>query len=195
LTSFENRLRDRLLDALAGPDGYLGRLLLAIWIQEEAQNLGISEDSISGEFGKKVIEYIKTLEANAAGEVPIERALHLAANGEFEKSGRFIREHLASGAKSLATENIAQKYAGTGFKRLKLAQTLVEKGAEESRTKGQVNRRDVLLACKDLLEKRTNTRRPSVRELAPAIARATELSESTVRRHLTTKEFDKIFSK
>ena len=71
-------------DALDRPDDYLGKLLLAWYIAAQADFVGLSIYRIPQAFGERVVEYARTAEADTASNAALEKALHKAANGEFE---------------------------------------------------------------------------------------------------------------
>jgi hypothetical protein len=181
-----------LAESLSGSDDELGALLLGIFIQTQAQALGIPTDKISDAFGEIVVERVKTLQANSAGLTALEKALHFAAEGNFETSGRFLREHMMDGAKRVNLEKLAKTYVPIGIRKVEQSREFGQRGGAEKREEGRTNRDNVLAAARSIIENRKSSRRPSVRELTPAIARTTNLSESTVRRHLTKKELNKL---
>ena len=185
-------LANILLDALSGPDDELGKLLLGIFIQVQAQDLGIPTDQIPDDFGEKVVEHVKTQKAGSAREAALEKALHFAAEGDFKTSGRFLREHMVGGANSIAIADLARRYVPTGIRKLEQAREFGDRGGSINRREGLENRQAVLAVAGEIIRNRKNTRRPTVRQLAPDIARETKLSESTVRRHLTKAELNKL---
>lgn len=89
-------------DALELPDSDLGALLLGWFIAAQADDLGIPADQIPEDFGDQVRQHVLTLEAENAKNAALEKALHKAANGNFEGAGRFLRELMQDGALSMA---------------------------------------------------------------------------------------------
>ena len=182
-----------LLDALSGPDDELGGLLLGILIQTRAQELGIPVNEITEDDCEQLIEYFKSCETSTAKHAAFEKAVHLAAAGDFETAGQFIREHLNDGAESIAWKNLGKRFVPAGIRKLEQAREFGERGGSVKRQQGQKNREAVLDAAERIIETRKNSRRPTGRELAPDIAQQTGLSESAVRRHLTKASLDRIW--
>ena len=179
-----------LVDALRGSDDELGMTLVAIAIRNVAHSLGLEDEDINEEFGKKVIENLLNAEAETASLAAVEKAFHKAAMGDVETAGKLIREYLYTGAEQIKL----REFAVIGVRKSRQAKDFVEGGATESRQKGRNNERLVIDAAKKIVQSRTSSRKPTVRELAPDIAIATGLAERTIRRHLSAKRLDLIWS-
>lgn len=181
---------DILLRALSGPDDELGKLLLGIFIQIQAQDFGIPADQIPDDFGERVVEYVKTLEASTASKAAIEKALHKAAGGDFQAAGKFLRESITSGADTIALEKIARQYVPIGIRKSDQAKEFGSRGAASNREIGLANRQAILAAAKEILDGRT--RKPTGRKLAGTVAQKTGIPFDTVRGHLQKLRKDKI---
>ena len=158
----------------------LGAALLLSWIRDQARTRGVAESDISEALADQIVREIPNVETNTAATTALEKALHKAADGDFAAAGKLVREYTMLGAKSMVDE----KYAGAGIRRTVQASRFGERGANESRRKGQENRNKVLQAARTLIERWKSSRMPTVRELAPKLAEITGLSETAVRRHL-----------
>ena len=180
-----------LLEALRGPDDELGAQLLFTAIFFRAQALGM--DEVTEDFCARVVERVKTFDVSTAKHTALEKAFHLAAAGEFERSGIIFRDDMTEGGKLKKLENVAQRYVPAGIRKLEQAREFGKRGAKVKRQQGQKNREAVLGAAKDILKKRKNPKRPSVRQLALLIVKQTDLSDSTVRHVLTKAELDKLW--
>lgn len=166
-----------LADALVLSDFEVGRLLLGLFIHEQATELGVPTDPIPPEFSARVVEKLPSLEAQSANNSAVEKALHKAASGDFEFAGRLIREHLLSGAEAI-------KFVPIGKERLKQAQNFGEKGAKQNKSEGAANRKRVEDLYKSIRSKRSNEYL-SQNRIAQLIAACSGMKVGTIRTHLT----------
>lgn len=72
------------------PDGDLGEVILDLFIAAQAEDLGIPPSNIPEAFRVRVIEYVLGLETSSARLVPLEKVLHKAAQGDFDKAGNLL---------------------------------------------------------------------------------------------------------
>jgi hypothetical protein len=153
----------------------LGELILSLFIAVQADELGIPADNLPEGFRGQVIEHILGLEASSARLDPVEKALHMAARGDFERAGGRIREHLIRGA-------IELKYVPIGISKSQQAQDFGRRGAEANKALGSANRERVYVAAMKILAERKSP--PSDRQMARDIAKDSRMEEETVRGHL-----------
>ena len=169
-----------LLEALSGPDDELGGLLLGILIQTRAQELGIPVNEITEDDCKELIEYFKTCETSTAKHAAFEKAVHLAAAGDFETAGQFIREYLNDGSNSIVNEVRAGRYAH----KVEQEREFRERGVQAKQQQGREKKQIVLDKARELLKKWLNPKRPTGHHLARRVAEITGIPKSTVRRYL-----------
>lgn len=182
-------LVQELIEGMSGTDEELGRTLLDIAIRDKAESLGVEPELIA----EAIIQHIPQAETDDAKLTTVEKALHKAAAGQFEIAGKLIRSHLENGAIEIKKNEIAAHYVPIGIRRSKQAKEFGSSGAFENRAKGVENRDAVLQAAKKFAAQYQATQQPSVRNIAPKIGKDTDLSERTVRKHLTKKLWDKIW--
>lgn len=89
-------------DALEESDATLGQLLLAWFIATQAYDCGVPLNAIPEEFAEQVRQHVLTLESATAKDAALEKALHKAADGDFETAGKLLRELLQHGALHIA---------------------------------------------------------------------------------------------
>jgi hypothetical protein len=164
-----------LLQALTGPDDALGKILLVLFIREEAHNLGIPTDQIPEDFAEIVVEHVKSSETNSAENAAVQIALHKAANGDFENAGRFIREHLIKGAEAI-------KFIPIGINKSKQAKEYGSRGATQQKEIGRANRQKIGYAIKKIMASRKS--KPTDRQLASLVETETGIKFETVRGHI-----------
>ncbi len=165
--SAEPSSTDLLLQALTGPDDALGKILLELFIREEAHNLGIPTEI--------VVEHVKSSETNSAENAAVQIALHKAANGDFENAGRFIREHLIKGAEAI-------KFIPIGINKSKQAKEYGSRGATQQKEIGRANRQKIGYAIEKIMASRKS--KPTDRQLASLVETDTGIKFETVRGHI-----------
>ena len=165
-------------DALDRPDYELGVLLLELFIKDRADHAGIPIDQIPFGFAERELQHVLTAESRTARNAAVEKALHKAAQGDFEFAGRLLREHMKAGAE-------AKKYIPIGIKKLKQAKKFVNSGAQVKKDEGALNRRAVLDAATEILAGRQSKRPPGRNELAGVISAKIGMPLDTVKGHLT----------
>lgn len=173
-------LSSDLLEALQ--DEALGVWLWMTFIQTQARDLGIPATEITEEFCDRFIEHVKNLDSSTAKNAAVEKALHLAASGNFENSGKILREHVTNGADVVAWKNLGRRYVPAGIRKLEQARKFGKLGGSERKEQGQKNRKDILGAAWEIFSSSITKR--SDHEFARRIAERTGLSKHTVRTHL-----------
>lgn len=162
----------------------LGGYLLGYFIATQADDLGIAIDHISEEFSERVRQHVLTLESETAKDAAVEKALHKAASGNFEKAGKLFREYLIAGA-------VAVKFIPIGIKKSMQASEFGRKGARQKKEEGEANSLAVLNAANEILGEWKAKQKPSARRLAQLIADKTLIPVETVRTHLKKSREDK----
>lgn len=134
----------------------LGQRLLAARLAAEAERQGIAPASIPAELAEAWVRQLQTQEADAVVNIPLEKALNLAAKGEFEKAGRIFRAHMLDGAVRLKEQEIV----ATSRQRASQLKTNAGKGAAARQKFSQQDRAQwVQLAADPEWEKHSNRRR------------------------------------
>lgn len=95
------------------PDEKIGKYLLAARLGAEAENRGIPPNRIPRELAAQWVEKTVAQEAGDVANIPLEKALHLAASGKFEKAGTIFREWMLRSAVTM----MAFDEAATGRRR------------------------------------------------------------------------------
>ena len=95
------------IEYLELPDAELGALLLGWYISYCAEARGLFPD-IPDEFLEAVITQVKTKEASPKN-IAVEKALHKAADEDFEAAGQAIRYHFENNAHHMAAVRIAKE--------------------------------------------------------------------------------------
>lgn len=72
-------------------DEALGQRLLAARLAAEAERHGIFPGAIPAQLAEAWMRQLQTQEADSVTNIPLEKAINLAAKGEFEKAGRTLR--------------------------------------------------------------------------------------------------------
>lgn len=185
MTSRLAELQEAMIREVAeGSSDYeLGIQLLALFIAAQANDCGLSMDSISEEFAERVRQYVLTAETDTAKNVAVEKALHKAASGDPVSAGKILREHMRDGA-------VAFKYIPIGITKSEQAANFGRKGADGNKQEGQKNRQAVLDAAKKILAERK--RKPSDRQLAKLVECETGIPFNTVRGHIAKLREDKL---
>jgi hypothetical protein len=171
-------------DALKMADDELGGLLLGYFIAVQADDAGIPIDQIPDEFAERVRQHVLTAESRTARNAAVEKALHKAAQGDFEFAGRLLREHMN-------TRAVALKLIPIGINKLKQAKKFGRSGAKVKRDEGALNRQAVLDAAQDILATWTSAKPPSERRLSELTAQRTGLSASACRTHISNLRKEK----
>lgn len=182
ITTDPDKLREMLgkSDAEPGwPDETLGRFLLGVRVIAEADRYGIHPQEIPEELATDWVKGIADQEADNVADIPLEKALRAAANGEFAKAGRIFRAFMWDGAQRM----VDKKFAVVGVKRTRQASEFGRRGSAENKAEGEANRQSVLVAAKEILAERV--RKPSDRDLARLIEEKIDMPSNTVRGHLT----------
>jgi len=182
ITNNPEKLQEMLGNSEANPgwsDEILGKFLLGIWLIAEADRHGIDHLAIPDELANEWVSRVTALEAAEIANIPLEKALHLAAIGNFAKAGQIFRAFMWQSA----NREFEKKYAKMGLNRKAQSMKFGLKGSESNKQTGKLNRKAVFDAAKLILEQ--STRRLSDRNLATRIATATKIPFNTVRVHLT----------
>lgn len=164
-----------------------GKGLLAWWMAAVAEKNGIAPDAIPPDFAEAVRAAVLEVEADSAMLAPLEKALQLAARGDFANAGRIILEHIKTGAYLMAAPRIIERMAPDAkigkarreqqrtFARAKHEQTLAEREPEWERWKAEGDR-----------IQGTRARKASKRYLAELVKESLSLPDpaETIRKHL-----------
>lgn len=140
--------------------------MLGWYVAAVAEKNGIPPDAVPPKFAEAVRTAVLKVEANSARLAAVENALHLAARGDFEKSGRVFREHMLDGARSLANARLVERL-GTEVERIRPDANLGKKVRSGSKR----SRKDAL---RMLMEKAyaallANDQKPTWREVLAAL--------------------------
>ena len=118
-------------------------------------------------------------------------AAHLAAAGDFEKAGRFLREYLTGGTKSIADENRARRYV----RKVQQDREFRKLGNKARQRQKRHKKKLVLDKAQKLLNAWPNPKKPTGRQLALRVAKETGIPEPTVRPHLPEKTVESLWAK
>ena len=83
------------IEELESPDIELGVTLMAWWITYQAEKHGVGQ--ITSEIVKSIILATQELDCDNAGLAALEKALRLAAKGEYSRSGYLFRQFFVNG--------------------------------------------------------------------------------------------------
>jgi len=106
-------IRPLTIDDLKLPDDELGRLFLDICVAAEAENQGLCTDPVPKGFSRRVTALYREIKAEHARNSTVADVLRMTANGDFCTAGRFLKEHMDTGAKIMAKENLLTKQIQT----------------------------------------------------------------------------------
>jgi len=80
------------------PDEELGGRLLAWWIAYQAEERGIPIDAITEDVAERIRAASVDMNIDSAAHVSLEKALRLAAGGDFARAGKLLRQRMLDGA-------------------------------------------------------------------------------------------------
>lgn len=175
-------------------DAERGAGLLDRYIAAEAESRGISREAITSEFAEWVRSKLLSAETDSACNAPVQIALHKAAKGDFETAGRFIREHIESGARSIVKDNQLERQeraiqemepdANLGQARRKQQSTFARAHGEQLQAEREPEWERWRAKAAEILAGRK--RKASKRELARLVKEALSLPDSieTIRKTL-----------
>jgi hypothetical protein len=86
--------------------------LLGWYVAAVAEKNGIPPDAIPPEFAEAVVAAVLEVEADTAHNTPVEKALHLAARGDFEKAGHIARGFMLDSAHEMAAVRLLEQLSG-----------------------------------------------------------------------------------
>jgi hypothetical protein len=96
-------------EVLCLDDATLGQRLLDLFIADQAEKQGFKLDAIPRRFKQRVLSAIATQEAAKVENIPLEKALREAADGNFEKAGAIVRAFVFAKGRRLIDTQRAEK--------------------------------------------------------------------------------------